>query len=496
MRKRALTLLMAVALAIGMCVPAYAGDTTYTLTLNNAQAGHTYMAYQIFAGDLHENTLSNVVWGSGVTKDGQNVLGNAAGKAKEIETAANAEAFAKEVSEYLGDPAGSVTISEGKTGTISGLKAGYYLVKTTTAPNENGVYTYYIMKVVKDTATNIKADVPSVEKVIVEGSSTAKETDVNIGDTVTFKLTATMPSTFEGYDSYKVVFHDTLSKGLTFTSDSVSVKIDETDVTNGFTVEQKDNELTIFCNNVLAESVGATADSEIVVTYTAKLNSNAEIGDPGNPNKVYLEYSNDPNWNGQDTEPTGETPEDQVIVFTYKLDATKVDGNQADTKLKDAKFVLYRVQDGTTEYAVVNNGKVSSWVSDKDKATTLVSGEGGAFEVAGLDAGTYWLEETKAPAGYNLLADPVKVVIAAELGKTQESVPTVTSLTISVGDKAAVSGNASTGIVTMTVENNKGATLPETGGMGTTLFYIVGGVLVAVAAVLLVVRRRSAGSEE
>lgn len=497
MKKRILTLLVAVALAVGMCLPAHADTTTtYTLTLNNVQAGHTYTAYQIFAGDLHEGTLSNVVWGSGVTKEGQTALGDAAKKAEAIKTVADAEAFAKEVSAYLGDPAGTVKIGEDETaGSISGLEAGYYLVKTAGVTDKNGVYTYYIMKVVKDTSADIKADVPTVDKVIVEGSSTVEATDVNIGDDVTFQLTAKMPSSFAGYKTYKVVFHDTLSEGLSFVEKSVKVEVGGKDVTNQFEVSaSEDGELTISCNNVLAETVGVIAGSNIVVTYKAKLNSEAEIGSAGNPNTVYLEYSNNPNWSGQPgegDEPTGETPEDKVIVFTYELDVTKIAAGETSTRLQGAEFILYRGEGENCEYAQVTDGKLTGWTKTESDATTLVSDENGLFKVAGLDAGTYWLKETKAPAGYNLIKTPIKVAIMATLGATQEGVSSVTSLTISVDDKTAVDGTVSTGVVAMDVENNKGVTLPETGGMGTTLFYIVGGILVVGAAALLIARRRS-----
>lgn len=497
MKKRVLTLLVAVALAVGMCLPAYADTTTtYTLTLNNAQAGHTYTAYQIFAGDLHEDTLSNVVWGSGVTEEGQTKLGDAAKKAEAIKTVVDAEAFAKEVSAYLDKSAGSVKIGESETAdSISGLEAGYYLVKTTGVTDENGVYTYYIMKVVKDTSADIKADVPTVDKVIVEGSSTVEATDVNIGDDVTFQLTAKMPSSFAGYKTYKVVFHDTLSAGLSFVEDSVKVEVGDKDVTSQFKVSaSEDGKLTISCDDVLAEAVGATMGSDIVVTYKAKLNSYAKIGSEGNPNTVYLEYSNDPNWNGTpgaSDEPTGKTPEDKAIVFTYELDVTKIAAGETGTKLQGAEFVLYRGEGENREYAQVIDGKLTGWTKTESGATTLVSDDNGFFKVAGLDDGTYWLEETKAPAGYNLLKEPIKVVIAATFGATQEGVSTVASLTISVNDGTAANGTVSTGVVAMNVENNKGVMLPETGGMGTTLFYIVGGILVVGAAALLIARRRS-----
>lgn len=512
MKKKVLALLMAAALTLGICVPAFGDEDSYTLTLTNAQPGHTYTAYQIFAGDLHvtdgDTILSNVIWGEGVTEDGQTHFGDAAKKAESLETggASAAESFAADLADYLNTEAGEVTISSDATqGSILGLSAGYYLVKTTGVTETDGVYTYYIMKVVKNTEAKIKAGVPSVDKAIVEGGSDHDAVDVNIGDDVTFKLTATMPSTFEGYETYKVVFHDTLSSGLTFDASSVKVEIFKKNATTGedvteFFIVDNDNGLTFTCDNILlAEGVNAFPESSIVVTYKATLNSDAEIGNPGNPNKVYLEYSNNPNWDassapeGED-EPTGKTPEDEVLVFTYELDVTKTDKDEAN-KLQGAEFVLYRGEGSSIEYAQVTDGKLSDWTSNESEASKLTSGNDGLFKVIGLDAGTYYLKETKAPAGYNLIKDPIKLVIAATLG-VSESGSALTKLTISVNDKAAKDGDVSTGVVSMTVENNKGPVLPETGGIGTTLFYVVGGALVIGAAVLLVVRRRAAGSEE
>lgn len=498
MKKKILALLMAAALTLGVCAPAVADEGSYTLTLDKAQPGHTYTVYQIFTGDLHvtesETILSNVVWGSGVTESGRTHFGSAAEKADALEEggASAAELFAAEVADYLGDSAGSVTISAGKTtGSISGLAAGYYLVKTTGVTAEDGVYTYYVMKVVKDTTATMKSDVPSVDKVIVEDGVEFDVVDKNVGDAVEFKLTATMPSTFEGYESYEVIFHDTLSAGLTFEKDTVKVMLGDKDVTDAFVVTSDSSSLTIACDNVLAEKVGASAGSSIVVTYRAVLNSNAELGNPGNPNTVYLEYSNDPNCGGSGSKPTGKTPEDKVVVFTYELDTTKVDGSNPDTKLEGAEFVLYRGQDSSLEYAKVTDGRVSGWTSSKDEASTFTSGSDGLFKIAGLDAGAYYLKETKAPAGYNLIEEPIKFVIEAELSKDEL---TLTKLTITV-DGNDESGNCDTGVVSMTVKNNKGPVLPETGGIGTTLFYAVGGLLVVGAVVLLIMRRR-AGSEE
>ncbi|MDD6876564.1 MAG: SpaH/EbpB family LPXTG-anchored major pilin, partial [Clostridiaceae bacterium] len=264
-----------------------------------------------------------------------------------------------------------------------------------------------------------------------------------------------------------------------------------------FTISHTNGTLTVSCNDLKKiTNVTIDKDSKIVVRYTAKLLSTAEIGRPGNSNKVYLEYSNNPNQTGTGTTETGNTPPDEVLVFTYELDVTKVDGQNADTKLSGAEFVL--LNSDKTKVAKVVDGKFVEWLDIPEAVdgkvtypdgSKLTSGTDGKFAVAGLDAGTYYLVETKAPAGYNLLKNPIKVTIAATLDKSENN-PALTALTISVDDGTAENGNLETGAVATNVKNNQGATLPETGGAGTTAFYIIGGCLVLAAAVLLVTKKR------
>lgn len=463
--KKLASVMLTMVMVLAMALPVSAEEPKYTLTLNEAFAGHTYTAYQIFKGDLSGDVLSNIVWGSGVTEAGQTALGNAAEKAETIEKAANAEAFAKEVAPYLGTAAGTATVATGATTcTISGLEAGYYLVKTTNVTAQNGVYTYYIMKVVKDTTAKIKAGVPQVDK-------TVDKSNVNIGDTVTFTLTGTMPSKLDGYKTYKVVFHDTMSEGLTYTN-NVKVTIDDVDKTSSFTVEQTNGNITVSCNNVLA--LGATVNSKIVVTYTAVLNEKAVIGTAGNPNKVYLEYSNDPNWNGTGTEPTGKTPEDEVKVYTWELPVfkyTNADNNEK-TPLAGAGFTLYTDESCTNAVNVVaasgNVYKVCTKTGcEHTHVTEIVTDATGKFEIEGLAQGTYYLKETTTPASYNTV-DVIKVVI---------------------GENGAITVN-NENVSTVEVLNQKGATLPSTGGTGTTVLYLVGGALVLIAVVLMVTKKR------
>lgn len=453
--KRILAMVMTVIMVLSLATTAFAAGS-YTLTLNGAQPGHTYTAYQIFAGDLSGDTLSNIVWGSGVTADGQTAMGDAATKAATITSTALAEAFAAEVAPYLGTAAGSVTIAtDATTGTITGLEAGYYLIKTTATPDKDDVYTYYIMKIVKDTDVKVKADAPEVEKTVTDN-------DVNIGDTFTFILTATMPSDIQGYKTYKVVFHDTMSAGITYMN-NVKVTVAGVDKTSDFTInyDAATNKLTVSCDDVLA--LDATASSKIIVTYDAKLNDKAVIGTDGNSNKVYLEYSNNPN-TGFEGE-TGETPEDEVKVYTWEIPVFKYTGT--DTPLPGAGFTLY---DGETAVKLSRVGETNVYKVDPAGTVTEITTDGtGRFEIEGLEKGDYVLKETTVPAGYNKAED----------------------VTVTIGENGALTVGSKT-VTEVAIQNNAGTVLPETGGMGTTLFYAFGSVMVLCAVVLLVTKKRMA----
>ena len=252
--------------------------------------------------------------------------------------------------------------------------------------------------------------------------------------------------------------------------------------------------------NDIKEVAAVTKDSIVTVDYTATLNSDAVIGLDGNPNEVKLIFSNNPNMTGDGTgkpDDTGETPIDKVIVFTYELDVEKVDGTNTATKLKDAEFVLKRKVGENTEYAVVNNKeRLEKWVASIDDATKLVTGADGLVKVAGLDDGTYYLEETKAPSQYNKLSKDVEIVISTKTKNNQIWTGTasdaLTKIEVTVTDVKTVKtdGNVKSGSVKVTVENYKGSELPSTGGMGTTIFYVVGSILVLGAAILLITKKR------
>lgn len=481
----------------------------YDLTINGTKTGHTYGAYQIFTGDLDGNTLSNIEWGTGVNttkvvddlkKD--ETIGSlftaetytAAEVAKVLEGISNdssqIDAFAQVIGKNLATASKTVDSADPST-VIEGLDAGYYLIKDEAVVSGTDAATKFIIRIVKDTDATPKSSVPTVEKKLQDDDDGVEDAwqdvaDYDIGDSVPFKLTGTLPSTLADYDTYKYIFHDTLSDGLTF-NDDVKVEIDGKNVTDSFTVNYSGNSLTVSCDDVKA--LGATAASSIVVTYTAELNENAVVGLDGNPNEVYLEFSNNPNKGGEGE--TGTTPKDQVVVFTYELDVLKVDGADAATVLKDAEFKLSK--DGKWLVVKEVDGKglvVSDWVDSEDEASTLVTGEDGKIAIIGLDEGTYSLKETKAPTGYNLLSAPISLVITADdVHNVDYDGSNASALlpAIKLNEKA---GDTTSGIVSATVENNKGSVLPSTGGIGRTIFFVCGGFVVAAAAILLIVKMR------
>ena len=513
--KNLASLLLALVMALSLAVTAFADEsTTYSITINNSTAGHTYEAYQIFTGDLATNeagnkVLSNIVWGSGVSEAGQTALGDAAAKAETLKTEADAKAFAKAVAPYLTTAAGSAnTVTDGKY-VISGLAAGYYLVKDQDGSliGDNDSYTEYIIQVVGNVTATPKSDVPEVQKKVKDINDSTDTTktdwqdsaDYDIGDSIPFQLKATLADNVSSYTTYKVVFHDTLSKGLTYNNDA-KVYIDGTE-TNGFTVTATVNAdgtttLTVSCDDVKA--LGAGNSSVITVEYTAKLNENAVLGSAGNPNEVYLEYSNNPNKSEEGNNETGETPKDVVIVFTYKTIINKVD---SETKpLTGAAFKLEKLIKG-------EDGAADTWTTVKEFA---VDGTTTSFTFSGLDDGQYKLTETKTPVGYNTI-DPIYFVIEATHGETAD-VPTLKTLNAYLTD---ANGNKQTemkdgesvnidlgtvdltaGSITTTVVNKSGSELPSTGGIGTTIFYVLGGVLVLAAVVLLVTKKRMSGAEK
>lgn len=556
--RRIASVLLALAMVFGLTATAFAAEV-----VNETE--HTYAAYQVFSGTQQEevgegdNTLTalgDIEWGSGVNGDalltelkGLDVEGatpfagceSAADVAAVLDgeadyTSALAKAFANIADKHRTQT--STPIPAGQNVTVT-LSPGYYLFVDTQSVEGDDAYNSALLQITNQTITiKKKYDVPTVDKAVKdkEDGELGDAVDVGIGDKAYFVLTGTLPMNLDDYDSYTYIFHDEFSDGLKYNGDIkvyLAGKNDDgtpdagskEEITSGFTVTPETAPATgggklmvTFAD--LKKVSGVTADSIIIVEYSATLTDKAEIGNPGNPNTVKLEYSNNPNTSGDGEPSTGETPDDTAYVFTYELDGTKVDGKTPDKKLKDAEFILFRLKEGETElsytevdgkkipanveYALVDNGtgKLTGWTEDRAAATAdtnvLKSNGEGEFKIAGLDAGAYYLEETKAPAGYNQLKEPVKLTIQADIDQGDDETkkdPSLTKVEIVTpdedGNDVVTEGDKTNGAVSLEVQNNAGALLPSTGGMGTTLFYIAGAALVLAAGVLLMMKRRT-----
>ena len=494
--KRSIALVLAMILTLAMSVTVFAApnadQNTFSLTLNKAVKGHTYEAYQILSGDLSADkaTLSNIKWGEGITEAGQTALGgDAAGYAKKLADMGNNSSELKEQAQIIGanlaSASGSVTVTDPDAkNVISNLKPGYYLIKDKDDSLQGQEsYTEFILHVTDDVNADVKADVPSVEKKVKDTNDTTGETtgwqdsaDYDIGDDVPFQLTATLANNIESYKTYSLKFNDTLSKGLDYNNDAV-IKLGNKDITSYFTpsYDATAKTLTFTCDDILA--FGAKNSDKIVVEYTAKLNENAVIGAAGNPNKVDLEFSNNPNNGGEGDR--GKTPEDKVIVFTYKLTVNKVDKD--NKPLTGAEFSLFKKVkvDGKDELQLVEVKKILS-----------TNAEGTVFGFTGLDDGTYVLRETKTPDGYNSIEDQTFTISAKHDENSDD--PKLTALTGDVASGSIINlgvmlekGELSTDVV-----NNKGSVLPSTGGAGRVAIYVIGAILVLGGGIVLVTKKR------
>lgn len=503
--------LVAVAATAAMAVAGFAGastamaaDPTGGIQVADGDT-HTYSVYQILTGTYGANgALGNVQAGTDFK------VTNAAGdQGKDLTAAEAAEKLAKigstesdqtKLAEIL--KFANLTTQYGSDLTASApltkVPAGYYLAKdkddTVTGDDAQ---TLYIVKVVGNSAVTItrKVDKPTFQKKVKDvNDSTGDKSDwqdsadYDVNDEVPFQLTATLPTNdtdFAAYKTYKLVFHDQQSAGLTFNKDSVVVKYgDQTLGTDSYTVtenvEDKDTfDITITDAKTVKDADGSAitvvAGGKFTVEYTSTLNENAVIGAAGNPNGASLEFSNNPNVGGEGN--TGKTPTDKVIVFTYQLDINKTfnGGTPDDNDLPE--FTLYKFDSATNDYTT-NVGKVDITKTADDKYTA-------SFKR--VDDGKYKLVETKTPAGFNTAADTTFEITADH--DVESDNPQLTVLKINT-----TAGNTITGTVTADVVNQKGSNLPSTGGMGTVLLYVAGIAVFVLAGATLVMalRRRNA----
>lgn len=486
--KRVLALLAAFALVLAMAVPAFAdGATTYKISVPEGSS-HTYKIYQIFTGDYSAGKLSNIKWGQnsknreGASVDGkvsEDVLNRLAAvvSSSDEKKLAVIEEYADLNSEAI------VTVTHDSPATVA---PGYYLFKDTTATAENEVYITEVVGNVLIKAKN--SNVPGFEKKLKDTNDTEGTTtdwqdvaDHDIGDEIPFKLEGTVPADYAEYSKYYFAFHDKEETGLTFNRDSVKVYVDDTEIKNDFEVKTTTTTFADGCSfevvfSDLKTITSVKAGSKIRVEYTSTLNDKAVIGDEGNLNKAQLEYSNNP----RDTNSKDKTVWDNVVVFTYQVVVNKYANSVAeDNKLTGAEFTLSKkLKDGTSKVI-----------------TAVKSEEGTRFTFKGLDDGEYTLTETVTPEGYNTI-DPITFNVSADheitwdgTGNRNDLLNSLTGNEVTGEITFAKNANVNGSLVTDII-NKSGTVLPSTGGMGTTVFYVVGGGLMAVAVVLLVTKKR------
>lgn len=383
------------------------------------------------------------------------------------------------------------------TATFTDLDYGYYVVAVpgATLANASGQYATLVSVDSTNVNTNIKGDLPTVDKKVQVGGTGKDATDAKIGDTLTFTLTSTIPD-MSAYDTYTFNFKDTLSQGLTF-GQVTAVKVEdatltETDYTVSTSKDSGNTLLTVAMNDFKTKQQ-ANAGKKITVTYTATLNENAVVGGAGNTNSAKIQYSNNPS-----TNETGESEPSKVRVFTYGFTVDKYTGNEytdAATRLAGAEFTL-APKDGTAisfvqvdagsetanaEYRVAKTG-------EEGATTTIITPASGKVVFQGLKNGEYTLTETKAPAGYNKLASAIGVKVNGQNDGTDTTNATVT-ITYNNNNGSNYDQTASNGVIP--VQNKSGAILPGTGGMGTIAFTVIG-VLVIALGVAWTLKRKNA----
>lgn len=522
--KTLLAALLAVAMVCAMAIPAFAYDTEEDIDKN-----HCYDAFQIFKGDVSDdNTISNVQWGQNIPDDKdflaqlkedptlripfqdanslQEVLDVMKGWTTSDD---NSIAFARFVCNYIYTDAhaNSTPVKQGgHTGGFELDEAGYYLIVDTSSFSSSAdgdsyhAYNSFLLKVNKahyHVQITPKVVKPTVEKKVYDNDDNSSwgdndgwgsSADHAINEEFQFKLTATLPASpdraYDYYKEYAVLFNDTLSNGITYDRlDSVVIKsnnntYDTTIDPSKYTITESQNSFVVKIPDVktCAEGLDLNDGATITVTYTAHLNENAAVnGSADNKNSVRLQYSNNPRPDGEYWGYTPNyTPESEVYVYTYQLNNTKYhDKAENGNELEGAGFRLYSDADCKNEVKLYQDGEFYYPIKNATgkEAVEMKSAANGQFNVKGLDAGTYYLRETKTPDGYSACPDTTIVISATHDGNRV---------------------NLESSKLYTTIINNKagGITLPSTGGIGTTLFYVVGGGLMVAAIVLLVTKKR------
>lgn len=485
--KKLMAALLAVAMVCAMAIPAFAAEgagapRTGSITINGAIAGQTYNIYRILDLEANEGFTAykytiNDVWAGFVNGHTDvftvknDIVTSTVTDAAKIQDLANAAGKYAEDHNLTAD--GTATAANP---TVSNLPLGYYLVVSTPALSVNSLCSLGTTN--PNVTINEKNGKPSITKEVEHAAgSTGSANDATVGDTVKFVVTIrAIDGKPENY-----VMHDKMEAGLTFDASSVTVK-------RGNTILEKDTDYEL----ITTTTDGDTFDIKFIkqvntndvftVTYSATLNENAVVGTTGNKNETKLTYGDNQH---VDAEPT-KTYTWSFNIFKYFMDGTK------EKALKGAKFILYRkASTGSAteyEYAVMDTtGKIQSWSSDESNATVLTSPDSGNLTMSGLANGTYYLKEKEAPQGYNSLENDIEIMITAANWTTSGTPSAKIEYKTSTAEGASFA-EAENG--TVKVENKTGTVLPGTGGIGTTIFYVVGGGLMVAAAILLITKKR------
>ena len=506
--KKLAGILLALAMVLGLAATALATQegtlTGGSITINDAVPGQVYKAYQILYLESYNADANayaykaNSAWEPWLKTQTAYLSFDAQGYVTWVKDA-DAAAFAKLAQAQAASMTADATATapaaaEGATYStvkFENLKLGYYLVDTTlgTLCSLDTTNPNVVMEEKNEVPTNVKT-VEEDSKVGKEGvDAWGSANDADIGQVVNFKSTITAQPGAENY-----VFHDKMSEGLTL--DKASIKVNNVAVTDAqgndvagdnYTVSYPSGEGTDGCTFEIAFAQSyldtITQATTITITYSATLNENAVIAGEGNPNESKLSYGVADSTTGEPSgtnPPSGTTPPSETKTYTWDVDVFKytMDG-ETEKALAGATFTLSKNSDGSNPIALVSEGNNVYRVAktgETGTVTEITTDATGKFTIKGLDADTYYLTETAAPAGYNKLADPVTIVI---------------------GENGVVNGTteAPQGVDEVKVLNQSGTELPSTGGIGTTIFYIVGGVLVVGAVVLLVTKKRMNNAE-
>ena len=486
--KKLMAALLAVAMVCAMAIPAFAAEgagapRTGSITINGAIAGQTYNIYRILDLEANEGFTAykytiNDVW-AGFVNDHTDVftvkndiVTSTVTNAAKIQDLANAAGKYAEDNNLTAD--GTATAADP---TVSNLPLGYYLVVSTPALSANSLCSLGTTN--PNVTINEKNGKPTITKQVEHAAgSPASANDATVGDTVKFVVTIdAIDGKPENY-----VMHDKMDEGLTFDSSSVTVKRGETILKKGTDYELITSPADHDTFDIKFKENVVKTNDVFTVTYSAALNEKAKVGTDGNKNETVLTYGD----SGRVTAESTKTYTWSFNIFKYFMDGTKAKA------LEGAQFILYRKantnSESENEYAVMDaNGKIKSWTTGESNATVLTSPASGNLTMSGLANGTYYLKEKEAPQGYNPLENPIEIMITAESWTTSAPSAKIAYKTSATEDATFVEAADGT---TVKVENKSGTTLPSTGGIGTTIFYVVGGGLMVAAAILLITKKR------